>query len=180
MEVLNSIYRNCADSNGGIKKLYLFPYVKYSRSQITIVNNVLTSFPQSTIFEFEPLADYSAEQSGQENEGGKFFDLSLSFQIANHPEISKFLNKYFRAVILDRNGNYRLLGTFNGLSCNSVNKSSGSGKADFSGFKLSFDGMEILEAPFFTSLDIVTGAESYLIQENGDYLLQENGFKIIL
>ena len=181
MEIVSGRNRNCKDLQGGIRKIWLFPFVKYSRSQITITNNVLTYFPATTIFEFETIGDFGIEQTMAENEGGKYYDISFEIQIDNHDEIMKFLNLDFRAVGLDRQGNYRLFGVYNGLTCNSVNKSSGSNKSDFNGFKLSFEGQEEKEAPFFYDLEVITASDfDSLLQENGDFLLQENGFKIKL
>ena len=45
--------RVCKNSVGGINKIYLFSHINYSRSQIVLNNNVLTSYPATTIYEFE-------------------------------------------------------------------------------------------------------------------------------
>jgi hypothetical protein len=178
MEIVSGRNLKCKDLQGGVKKVWLFPFVKYSRSQITVLNELLIKFPDSTLYEFQCIGDIGITQAMNENEGGKYYDTSFDIQIDNHIEIMRFLNFDFRAVILDRAGNYRLLGLWNGIRCNSINKVSGSNKSDFNGFKLSFDGQEISEAPYFYDLDLILG--DYLLQENGDYLLQENGYKIKL
>ena len=170
MEIISGRNRVCKDSQGGIKRIYLFPFVKYSRSQIQLNNNVLISFPSTEVFEFEVVGDLGVTQAMSENDGGKFFDISFEVLIDGHLEINKFLKKDFRAVILDRLGNYRLLGCFNGLTCNSVNKTTGSGKSDFNGFKLSFEGQEIKEAPFFYDLNVITNPDTTLLLSSSDLI----------
>ena len=142
--------------------------------------SLLTSFPQTDVFEFETIGDVTYNEDTQEDDGGKFYNISLSFKIGNYSEIEKLLKRNVRAVVFDRNANYRLLGTFNGLFCTKITKETGSNKSDFNGFKIDFEGKELRESLFFTDLEIITGAQSFLLQENGDFLLQENGFKIVL
>ena len=180
MEIVSGINRDCKDAIGGVNKVYLFSWVKYSRSQIVINDNILTSFPESDVYEFETIGDVQFNEDTQEEDGGKFYNISLSFKIGNYSDAEKLLKKNVRAVVLDRNGNFRLLGTFNGLFCTKVGKETGSNKSDFNGFKIDFEGRELRESLFFTDLEIITGSQSFLLQENGDFLLQENGFKIIL
>jgi len=179
MEIVNGRNRQCKDLQGGIETLWLFPYVKYSRSQITIVDNVLTLFPFSDVYEFSFVGDTGFTENVVEEEGGKYYNISFSFQIYGKSEVEKFLKKDFRAIALDRQGNYRLLGVYNGLRCESVQTTTGTNKSDFNGFTIAFEGKELIESPYFYELEIVAGFD-YLLQENGDYLLQENGFKIIL
>lgn len=156
MEIVSGINRECKNSIGGVNKVYLFSWVKYSRSQIGINGNILTSFPQNDVFEFATIGEVSFTEDSQEEDGGKFYNISLSFQIGNYFDIEKLLKKNVRAVILDRNGNYRLLGTFNGLFCTKVSKETGSNKSNFNGFKIDFDGKELRESLFFTDLEIIT------------------------
>ena len=181
MEIVSGINSRCKNAQGGVKKLWLMPYIKYSRSQIVLNGNILTSFPSSTLYEFESIGDVSFDENMQENEGGKFFNIAFQIRTDKDAEVRNFLKFDFRAVGLDRLGNYRLLGTYNGLTCTSINKVSGSGKSDFNGFNLSFEGQEEKEAPYFYDLNVITGAGGeFLLQENGSFILQENGFKILL
>ena len=73
--------RICKDSVGGINKIYLFSHINYSRSQIVLNNNVLTSYPATTIYEFEVENEPIVSQKQNENEGGKYFDLDISFDL---------------------------------------------------------------------------------------------------
>ena len=41
------------NSQGGSEVLYIFPFVEYSSSQITVINNFLTVFPYNIIYHLE-------------------------------------------------------------------------------------------------------------------------------
>ena len=181
MEILNNIYKIC-NSLAGVKKLYLFTYVKYPRSSIVVEDNVLTDFPTSELYEFYTIGDVSFTENITEDDGGKYYDISLSFKTKLFDEALKIVNKDIRAVIQDNNGNYRLLGNYNGLTCESFNKTTGQSKSDFNGLEFTFSGKELRESFFFYDLEVIAGEAglSYLLQENGDYLLQQNGFRIVI
>ena len=178
-----SITRKCKDSKGGLDKIYLFKHVNYLRSQIVLNDNVLVTYPDTTIFEFEVNNQPSANQTNQENEGGKFYDLSISLDLSKElgKDFSYMLGFDFNIIIKDRNGNFRFLGNENGLTCNDVKYTTGGSKNSLNGVSLSFTGQEEKEAYYITNLENA-GFEiaSYLLRENGFNLLQENGFKIIL
>lgn len=182
MEIItNSINRECNDSQGGVSKLYLFSWEKYNRSQIKVNNNILTEFPFNEVFEIGFVGSVNFTEEQQEDDGGEYYQIVLSFKVKNFSEISKLSKKNVRAVILDRQGNFRLLGAVNGLFFERISKTSGSAMSDFNGFEVELSGKELREAYFFSSLDIINAPDmDYLLQENGDYLLQENGFKIAL
>lgn len=178
--------RKCKNSLGGLKKVYLFPYVKYSRSQVVLNGNVLVTYPDTTIYEFEVETNPSVSQSQSEDNGCKYFDISFNLDLPNTLgyDFEKVLNKDYNIIVEDRNGNLRFLGNRNGLECTSLNYDTGSSKNSFNGLKLSFDGKEEDEAWFINSLEdagfSIFGEDDFLLQENNDFLLQENGFKIIL
>jgi len=167
----------CKEFQGGIRKLYLLPFVKYARSQIKVVDSELVLFPASDYYLFESVNEIGITQSMSENEGGKFYSYSFELLLHDYAEIDKFLKVDFRAIAEDRNGNSIMLGLYNGITANNSDRSSGSAKTDFNGYKISFDGQEQYEAPFLNIQDLET---AYLLQENGDYLLQENLGKFII
>jgi len=180
--------RICKDSVGGINKIYLFKHVNYSRSQITLNNNILTSYPATTIYEFQVDNEPSVSQKQNEQSGGKFYELDISLDLVRESGVNyqSYLNSDFNIIVKDRNGNFRFLGNRNGLTCESIEHTIGSSKNDFNGVKLSFKGEEENEAWYIESLSgagfTIDGEDTneYLLQENGDFLLQEDGFKIIL
>ena len=178
--------RKCKNSLGGLKKVYLFPYVKYSRSQIVLNGNILVSYPGTTIYEFEVETNPSVSQTQSEENGGKYFSISLSLDLPNTLgyDFEKVLNKDYNIIVEDRNGKLRFLGNRNGLECTYLKHDTGSSKNSFNGLKLSFEGKEENEAWFINDLlsagFSIFGEDEFLLQENGDFLLQENGFKILL
>lgn len=178
--------RKCKDSLGGVYEVFIFPYVKYSRSQIVANGNLLTSFPVTTIYPFYSLVSPTPTQQMEQDAGGKFYNQSISLEFDSYDEVEKLLNKDYRIIFKDRLGNYRIFGLFNGLESGTLNYTSGGGKTDLNGYKISFDGKEEREAYFINDLSgagfIIAGTDTneYLLQENGDFILQEDGFKIIL
>ena len=178
--------RTCKDLQGGIYEVFIFPFVKYSRSQIVSSGNVLTDFPETTIYPFYSLVSPTPSQQMEQDAGGKFYNQSISLEFDSYNEVEKLLNKDYRIIFKDRLGNYRIFGLYNGLESGTLNYTTGGGKTDLNGYKISFDGKEEREAYFINNLAsagfIIDGTETneYLLQENGDFLLQQNGFKIIL
>lgn len=178
MEILNNIDLSCKGI-AGVKTLYVFSYVKYPRSQIGVNDNILTSFPSTDIYEFQTVGGVSFDESITEDDGGKYYDINLSFKTHKLINPLSIVNKDIRAIVLDNNGNYRLLGNYNGLTNESFKKTTGQGKSDFNGYEFTFKGKELRESFFINDLNILTQFY-YLQQENDYYLLQENGYKIRL
>lgn len=165
--------RGCKNGLGGIKKIYLFKYVKYPRSLIVTDDLLLTSFPNTDIYEFYVDNDPSFTNRGQEDAGGKFYneDISLEFVGINlYNEFREFLKFDLRMIIQDNNGIYRMLGAYNGIKSEQLSQVTGNSKADFSGYRVSFEGMELQEALYIDDL----GALGFNIIEN-NFLLLENG-----
>ena len=86
-------------------------------------------------------------------------------------------------IVETRLGHYQIMGLYNGVKVKSVKGDTGSSRESFSGYNISLEAKE-LNQPFF--IDDLEDAgfnvvlPFYLLQENGDYLLQENEFKILL
>lgn len=179
-------YRECKNSLGGLNKIYLFKHVNYSRSQIVLNDNTLVTYPSTTIYQYEVNNQPSVNQRHSEEAGGKFYDVSIDFELAKenaYPYLD-LLNFNINIIVKDRNGKFRFLGNYNGLELSGFNNTTGGGKNSLNGLSLSFEGKEEKEAWFINNLEdagfnIFTGI-AYLLQENGDLILQEDGFKIIL
>lgn len=172
--------RGCKDSIGGISKVYIFPYVKYAKSQIVTTNNVITSFPATDIYQFEMDNQPIFENRADENEGGKFHNESIDLEFAEievYSEFHKFLNKDYRIIILDRNGKYRLLGAYNGVYCERLNRTTGESKNSFRGVRVSFNGIEKQQSLFINDLaaaGFTIIENNFLITENGEFVLTED------
>ena len=180
--------RQCRSSLGGISKLWLFPFVKYSRSQIITNKNILVTFPNTDIDRFDFNGNPTPTENQTENEGGKYYDLGISFDLVNSNDatnIEKLLKKDYRLIFQDRNGLYRIFGLYTGLTCDSLTYNSGGGKSDLNGFTLSFSGQEEKGSFFITNLED-TGffdyAFNYRITQTGAFRITQpsiNTYRII-
>lgn len=178
--------RKCKDNQGGISKVYLFPYVKYRKSEIITQDLTIISFPTTTLFEFSVLDGASLSQNMTSDDGGKYYNQSISLQFARIKDtvlFEKLLKKDYRIIIQDNNGKYRLMGAYNGVEATSVTTETGGSKSDFNGVKVDFEAKEIKESLFIEDLQNA-GFEiyetSYLLLEDEAYLLLETGDKILL
>ena len=183
---VNSNYlRKCIDSQGGLSKIWLFPYVKYSRSQIITTNNVLNTFPSTTIYPFYSMANPSVTDSLETDAGGKFHDQRITLTLQGSEgvfELTKLTAKDYRIIFLDRNGKYRILGLYNGLEGGTLAYATGSQRGDLNGFKIDFSGKEENEAYFITNLaDAGFNEESFFrITQDGQFrITEDNKFRII-
>ena len=148
---------------GGISEMYVLEYKDYARSKIKIVNNFLVDFPFSVIYDLGALQVNFTESPTLED-GGVSFAQSGSFQlnkIMSTDNFRLFLDKNWRFIIKDNNGNYRFLGLETGLKIK-YTKEVGTNLADFNGFKFSFETKEEDSAPFLIDLSNfdINGTES--------------------
>lgn len=188
MEIVNGYNRKCKDSVGGVRKVWLCKYVKYSRSQILTDGNILVLFPDTFIYSFHSVEASNASESMEQNEGGKFFNqsISLSFQGADPKEIELLQNIDFRILYLDNNGVYKIFGLRNGMEAGTITYETGSSKNSLNGFKINFTGKEKEEAVFVVDLATVGFIEEGVIVEhnlllqNGDFFMLENNDNLIL
>jgi len=188
MEIVNGYNRKCKDSIGGIRKVWLCKYVKYSRSQIITDGNILVSFPDTFIYSFHSVEASNASESMEQTDGGKFFNQSISvaFQGADPKEIELLQNIDFRILYLDNNGIYKIFGLRNGMEAGTITYETGSSKSSLNGFKINFTGKEKEEAVFVVDLEDVgfieedTVIEHYLLLQNSDFFMLENDDNLIL
>tara|TARA_R110000737_G_scaffold220639_4_gene236344 strand:- start:30 stop:650 length:621 start_codon:yes stop_codon:yes gene_type:complete len=146
---------------GGIDKIYLFPYVKYGVSDITFgggsrVSNPdaqnITSFPQTTIYEYDAV-NISYSENATISNGGIEWSQNLSFTL---PDSDVFLNAYklmykdYCAIFLDRNGNYRIIGLWNGGEV-TINAGTGGEKSAMNGSTITLKAREDNQAYFLSN-----------------------------
>lgn len=177
--------RVCKNSQGGIQNLWLFPYVKYNRSQIITNGNVLASFPTTTIYRFNLNSNPTPTSTQAENAGGKYYDMAISLDFigSNDSEnLQKLLKKDYRLIFQDRNGLFRIFGLYTGLICESLTFNTGSGKTELNGFNLSFNGQEEKGSFFINDLENAGFFDAdfdYRITEAGEFrILENNEFRI--
>ena len=148
--------KTCSDRQGGVSKLYLFPYIKYSKSLNLVQDQKVVTFPSTVIYEYEAEGISFSESTSLKN-GGVEWTQKLDFTITEanvSSEVYKLLNKDYSAIILDRNGNYRFIGMRNGAET-SVKASTGTSKSDLNGYNVSLTAKEDNQAyyvPLFDSL----------------------------
>lgn len=115
--------KQCDDSQGGSYELYVFPFIKYSRSQVTVKDNILISFPYNETYKIEA-NNISFEEDCKEDED-VYYNQKLAFtfnKILQSDSYKDFASKDFRAIIKDNNNNYRLIGLYTGLKGGSVSQ----------------------------------------------------------
>ena len=177
-DITSEIARTKRDLIGGVEKVFLFPFTKYSYSQIVLDGQRLATFPSTTAYEL-----YSVSSSFTENteiEGGDIAwkqTFSLEFPKTEYlSEIYKFSFKDYRAIYIDRNGNIRILGLYNGLEAQITNET-GNGKGDFSGYRVTFTGKEDNQAYFINNLAdtgfIIPVIYNYVFEDGCNYVFED-------
>ena len=172
--------KSCKSSIGGVNEVYLFPFVNYSRSQIVYSDLVLTSFPETIVYKFETVNQPEFRNTQQEEDGGKFYAESLNLEFAKPTiadEFEKLLYKDFRCIVRDRNGLYRMLGAFNGITCESLQYTTGEAKNSLNGVSFSFEGKEERPALFINNLFdsgiIITGLYNYVFEDGINFIFED-------
>ncbi len=183
MEIVNSYSRKCKNSLGGVKAVWLLKWQKYNRSQITTDGQFLTVFPESFIFRFDSVTPVTVNEKQQENEGGKFFEqtLSMSFKATTSREFDQILKNDWRCLIQDNNGLYRIFGLWNGLQSDSIDFKTGGTKNELNGYSFTLTGQEEKGSYFIvdpTTLGL-TEEEFFLLFQNNDFLITQNNNKLI-
>jgi hypothetical protein len=154
MSSINSnIPQRGKDGLGGVNKVYLFPFVNYSYSQITVLGQKLTVFPVTTAYDWHSTVTSYSETI--EPIGGDIaFNQNFSVQFPKTmvlSEVYKLVKQEYRAVYIDRLGNIRILGLYNGLTAK-INNDTGTEKVDLNGYAVTFTGKEDNQAYFLDSI----------------------------
>lgn len=140
---IGSYNKTCKTTLGGIKEIYIAPYVKYTKSQIASFEMQLTTYPASDFYLYDVNGSYTQDSSF---EGGAYFNnQSVDFQIARAYEnfnVLPFLKQDYRAIVKTNNDQLIMFGVYNGMAA-TINNNSGSGKQEFNGFSVSLKGKEI-------------------------------------
>jgi hypothetical protein len=173
----------CKDNISGIKAIYLFGFSPVFYSSVNVIEGVeLISYPTQVLWKYELRGDFELSQSIDED---GLVNQSLSCELkkidlATTNELNKITRRLVGVVVESNLGYYALMGLRNGCEID-FNTTTGGAKSEFSGFQLTITAIEEYNAPLFNDLSIVgIFADGFLLQENGDYILQENGFRIKL
>ena len=139
---IESYQKRCKDTIGGIKEFYLAPYEKWTKSQVSILDMDLVSIPATDFYLFECNGSYN-QDSNLEN-GAVFFNQSIEIKLPKVYytfNVLKFTKQLYRIIVKTNNNQYIIFGTYNGLEAKMSN-TSGTSKAEFNGFNISFTGKE--------------------------------------
>lgn len=180
MEIISGYGGKCKDGLGGVKKVWLMPYVKYRYNEIITDDVNLLSFPETIIYEFKSLQNPVFSETMEFTDGGDFYNqtISLVFAKKEAKKLRYLKNIEFRIIIQDNNNVYHIFGLRTGLSFTGMNYTTGSVKTDLNGVKIDFTAKDE-EGSFF--IENLSDAGFF---DNGTeetfYLLFENGLPIYL
>jgi len=173
----------CKDNIGGIKYVYLFPFIEYSYSQITGVRGVeILTFPETSIYKYEVTNGNFSESIINDDNGIKY-DQTLTFTLFKQDldttnELNVLKSIDLRYIVQYNNGNLKMGGVYNGARLENYTIESGGSKSSLNGYNLTIGGSEEYSAPFLENLNIL--GNNLLLLENNFYLLLEDSGKIIL
>ena len=170
----------CRDNIGGIKSVFLFPFIEYSHTQIVGTRGkVLTSFPATDIYEFA-ISGGSMTETINNDEDGVYYDQEVNFRMTKQDylttnDLTILEKKVLRYIVRFNDGTYKIGGLYNGASLE-FDVNSGGGKEEFNGYDIKLKGQEEWQSAFinnlttagFTSIDI-------LLMEDFEPLLFETG-----
>ncbi len=177
----------CKNSIGGIKAIYLMPFVKYGLYEIDVINgSELISFPSTTVYKYELRADGNDfNQSITIDDNGESWTQSVNgilkqIDTLTTNELFKVARKELRVIVEAYTSKFYLLGLQNGVNIDFTTSTGGS-KSDFNGYNITIEGTEKYAAPEFDNLNAVgfTVAEDVetnhiLLQSSDKFLLQNN------
>ena len=153
--ITGGVERALKSYQGGVKKLYIFPFNQYGVNQMEFNDQTLVSFPQTTIYEWDlntpSFSESAAKAEGGNTQWSQKLDLTIPKTNAGR-EFYKLLSRDHSAIVLDRLGNYRVLGLKNGLEASSYSSTAGSSMNSMNGYSISLSGKEDNQAYFISDL----------------------------
>ena len=153
VDITVGLDKPCKTNQGGVKTLYIFPYVKYSRAQISLVNEKITSYPDTDVFEYEAQG-ISFSEDAKITTGGVEWSQSLSFSIPVmdvNSQINKLNYKDYCVIFRDRQDNLRVIGLFNGATIE-TSSTTGGDKGAFSGYNVKVNAKENRQSQYITEV----------------------------
>jgi hypothetical protein len=148
-DITTSLDKPCKENQGGIETLYIFPYTKYSRSQISLLDETLVGFPDTDVFEYKAQG-ISFSEDAKITTGGVEWSQSLSFKIPvldRDTEINKLNYMDYCVIFKDRQNNLRIVGLFNGATIE-TSSTTGGDKNAFSGYDVKVSAKETKQSQY--------------------------------
>ena len=172
--------KQCTNSNGGGSELYLFPFIKYSRSKIDVSGNTITKFPYSVIYRLYA-NNISFNEDVTDEIGGLQSNQTLTYKlnkVTQEDDLKEFASYDWRAIVKDNNGYYRMMGVYNGIK-GSYKKEMGENLNEYNGFNFSFDTLENEPAYYLNDLSDFSINENPLWTDlNEDFVVDLDDNKI--
>lgn len=138
----------CKNNINGIKQIFLTPYKKLPRWYFLKGGGFSGEIKITPI----QLQGATAKQTFKD----MAYDQSLSLKIPNlenKDNLKDFESGIYRAVVTDNMNRYWLIGKENGITLSSISSDVGSSKKAFSGYDLTFKGIEIEVFSQLTNID---------------------------
>ncbi len=134
--------RQCKDTIGRLKRVYLAEFVNYDESQVIKIDGELIAFPDTLFYTHECEGNYN-QNTGMEG-GDYYYDQELSIRLINvygtiNPVV--YTRVKYRIIAETNNGTFLMFGLMNGMTCE-ISNTSGTDKPEFNGFEMKFKGKE--------------------------------------
>jgi hypothetical protein len=156
------------DNFGGVKAVFLFNYSPTVAEQQTGRYGLsVISYPLTQVYRYEVRNGTFSEDRGQElGEWSQTFSGTLPIQsVEDANELRKLSGIEIGLITLGYNGQYRLMGAFNGCRLTNAATSSGGGASDLNGYNITVTAKERHKSP-----EILDFANSGFYQEGQDIL----------
>ena len=150
-DLSQGIDKPCKENQSGVNTIYVFPYIKYNRNQVSLSNHFLSSYPNRNVYEYKAQS-ISFNENAKITNGGVEWSQSLSFKIPlinSNIEVNKLNYMDYCIIFKDRQGVLRLMGLWNGATVES-SSTSGLDKGSFSGYEVKATAKETQQAPYMT------------------------------
>lgn len=154
VELFEGIARTCGNNHGGIKKLYLTELCNVSSLTLGSPTTEITAITMSgaaVFYEFEFIKNTSTftDVGARSDSGGYVYTQTINLQLSKREKTKRDTlallatsGKELVAIVKDANDLYWYLGETNGLTLTENNSESGTAKADFNGYNITFVGEE--------------------------------------
>lgn len=166
----------CRDTVGGVKNVYLFPFVKYT-NEIVVQDQTLVFFPNTQLYKYE-VKGGQFEQTISNDENGISYEQSLSFtmfkqDVLTTKELNTLTNIDFRYVVELNDGTFRVGGLYNGAKVDTLTLSSGGAKQDLNGYNLTISSLEEVQAPYLDGLGVLISGFNYIFMSGDNFIFMD-------
>jgi hypothetical protein len=176
VEVINGRDISCKDSITGVDAVYLMPYRKLLRSEVSIKGARITAFPSTIWYEFKLVTKSQFTQSKETQNGSDFYNQSLSMTFNKTSEFDdinfqKISRKDFFIIVKLKSGQFVFLGFKNGCRSTKIDSS------EQQQYSVTFEAQEENLAYYITNLignSISTDTELNAVFQNGNNTIYQN------